>query len=254
MNRVIDLNADLGERPDALRDGTEEAILRSVSSANIACGGHAGDAETMEQVIRLCIKYGVAVGAHPGYPDRAGFGRERLALSPRQIQTTVFEQVKALGEKAAALGVEVRHVKPHGALYNTAAGDRTVAEAIAKGVGQWRRNVTLVGLAGSLMLTVWREMGFKTAGEAFADRTYEPDGTLRSRKKEDALITDPVRACNQLLRIIRHGAVLSGEGAEVEVDAKTISVHSDTPHAVLLLTALRRVLKEEGVVVRALTA
>lgn len=183
MARTIDLNADVGEQPEALADGSEEAILRLVSSANIACGGHAGDAETMAQVIRLCMKYGVAVGAHPGYPDRARFGREPLSSSPEAIQAFVFEQVKTLGEKAASLGTGVRYVKPHGALYNTAAHDRATAEAIAKGAARWRDGLTLVGLAGSLMLTVWTEMGFRTAGEAFADRAYESDGTLCSRKK-----------------------------------------------------------------------
>lgn len=254
MEQTIDLNADVGERPEALRDGSEEALIRLVSSANIACGGHAGDEETMAQGIRLCMKYGVAVGAHPSYPDRARFGRERLSLSPEAIQAAVFDQVKTLGEKAKRLGAEVRHVKPHGALYNTASHDRAVAEAIAKGVAQWRGGLTLVGLAGSLMLNVWREIGFRTAAEAFADRTYESDGTLRSRKKEDALITDPKQACRQALRIIRDRALLSGEGVEVPIDAKTISVHSDTPHAVSLLIALRQTLAEEGVIVKALSS
>jgi len=254
MNRTIDLNADVGERPEALRDGTEEEILRLISSANIACGAHAGDEETMAQVIRLCIKYGVAVGAHPGYPDRAHFGRERLALPPEEIQATVFEQVKALGEKARRLGTEVRHVKPHGALYNTAAHDRTVAEAIAKGIAQWRDDLTLVGLAGSRMLTIWEEMGLRTAGEAFADRAYESDGTLRSREKRDALITDPKQACRQVLGIIRDHALRSVQGVEIPIDAKTISVHSDTPHAVSLLVALRQTLAEEKITVKALSS
>lgn len=252
MVQTIDLNADVGERPEALRDGTEEAIIRLISSANIACGGHAGDEETMARTIRLCMKHGVAVGAHPGYPDRARFGRERLSLSPEAIQATVLEQVQRLGEKAMNLGAEIRHVKPHGALYNTAADDRAVAEAIAKGIDPWRRDVTLVGLAGSRMLTVWEEMGFRTAGEAFADRAYESDGTLRSRKKGDALITDPERAVRQTLRIIRNRSVLSIEGIERPIEAKTISIHSDTPHAVAMLLALRQHLEEAEIVVKAL--
>ncbi len=252
MVQTIDLNADVGERPEALRDGTEEAIIRLISSANIACGGHAGDEETMAQTIRLCMKHGVAVGAHPGYPDRARFGRERLSLSPEAIQATVLEQVQRLGEKAMNLGAEIRHVKPHGALYNTAADDRAVAEAIAKGIDPWRRDVTLVGLAGSRMLTVWEEMGFRTAGEAFGDRAYESDGTLRSRKKGDALITDPERAVRQTLRIIRNRSVLSIEGIERPIEAKTISIHSDTPHAAAMLLALRQHLEEAEIVVKAL--
>lgn len=253
MARTIDLNADVGERPEALTDGTEEAIIRLVSSANIACGGHAGDDETMEQVIRLCMKYGVAVGAHPSYPDRAHFGRERLSLSPEAIQETVFAQVKRLGETAKRLRAVVRHVKPHGALYNTAAQDRAVAEAIAKGVAQWRSDLTLVGLAGSLMLSVWEERGFRTAGEAFADRTYESDGTLRSRKKGGALITDPERAALQALRIIRNRSILSVEGREIPIEAETISIHSDTPDAAAMLLVLRQRLKEKGIGVKALS-
>lgn len=253
MSKTIDLNADVGERPDALIDGTEEATLRLISSANIACGGHAGDDETMEKVLRLCMKYGVAAGAHPSFPDPARFGRERLPLSPAEIQRVVFEQVERLGGKAAALGTTLRHVKPHGALYNTAAVDRTVAEAIANGVAQWDRNLTLVGLAGSLMLTVWQEIGFKTAGEAFADRRYESDGTLRSRNKGDALITDPEQACRQALQIVRKGSALSVDGVEIPIEAKTLSVHSDTSQAEEILSAIRRLLRDEGIVVKSLS-
>lgn len=252
MTLTIDLNADVGERPEALADGTEEAIVRLISSAHVACGGHAGNDETMAQVVRLCMKYGVAVGAHPSYPDRPRFGRARLALSPDEIQVAVFEQVRALGTVARKLGAELRQVKPHGALYNVAADDRAAAEAIAKGAGQWSRELTLVGLAGSRMLRVWAEMGFRTAGEAFADRTYESDGTLRSRKSGDALITDPAPACRQALRILQEHTVLSGDGVAVPIEAKTLCVHGDTPNAVAILTALRERLQETGVTVESL--
>lgn len=250
MDQVIDINADVGERPDALADGTEAAIIGLISSANIACGGHAGDDETMRQVIRLCMQYGVSIGAHPSYPDRARFGRERLLLSTNEIQATVFEQVRALGRNAQSFGAELRHVKPHGALYNTAAVDLAAAEAIAEGVGKWSRDLTLVGLAGSLMLTVWQEKGFRIAGEAFADRMYESDGTLRSRKKENAVITDPEVACRQAIGIIRDGTVISVEGVARPMRADTLSVNSDTPHAVEILAALRRTFLSMGIAVK----
>lgn len=250
--RSIDLNADIGERPEALADGSEEEVIRLISSGNIACGGHAGDALMMEAVARLCLKHGVAIGAHPGYPDPLRFGRERLSLPLEAVEAAVFNQVAALGEITKALGAAIAHVKPHGALYNEAAKDRSLAEAIARGVARWNRGVTLVGLAGSSMLAVWEEIGFRTAGEAFADRRYEPNGTLRARTKEDALITDPARAAEQAVRIAKEGRVISADGTAVSAEAKTICVHSDTPNAPEILSAIRRRLQAEGFIVKPL--
>ncbi|MEK6566127.1 MAG: LamB/YcsF family protein, partial [Bacteroidota bacterium] len=172
----------MGERPTALEDGTEEELMRWITSANVACGGHAGNKETMEQTIRLAVKHGVGVGAHPGFPDPANFGRLEMSLSPDEIRSTVYEQVRALALVAKKVKADLVHVKPHGALYTVAAKSASVASAISDGVALWSRDLILVGLAHSMMLVVWTNQGFRVAGEAFADRAYEPDGSLRSRK------------------------------------------------------------------------
>ena len=190
----MDLNCDMGEVPEAIADGTQESLMTFLTSVNVACGGHAGDSRTMKATIEQALRWKLAVGAHPGYPDRANFGRLELDLPSEAIAESVFEQVRALAEVAAGCHASVMHVKPHGALYNQAVANRVIAQAIADGVGRWTRDVTLVGLAGSLMLDVFRDAGFRVAAEAFADRRYEANGALRSRKFEDALIRDPAEA------------------------------------------------------------
>src|SRR5260370_19762466 len=191
----------MGELPEALADGTQEELMCSITSVNIACGGHAGDEQTMKTTVEQALRWKVAIGAHPGYPDRANFGRLELKLPLNEIAASVFEQVRALAEVAKRCGARLVHVKPHGALYNQAVLNRELAEAIADGIARWSRDVVLVGLAGSSMLEVFREAGFAVASEAFADRRYEPDGTLRSRKFEDALIRNPEEAGRQALSI-----------------------------------------------------
>jgi UPF0271 protein len=223
-NVTIDLNCDMGELPDA---AIEEALMPHITSANVACGGHAGDAASMRRTVELARLYGVAVGAHPGYPDRANFGRVEMKLSAEQIAQTVYEQIGAL----AAIAGDLAHVKPHGALYNTAAKNAEVSRAIGESVIRYGRDLVLVGLAGSVMLGVWREMGFRVAAEGFADRRYEPDGSLRSRKFADALITEPRDAAAQALR-------LAGEGR-----VQTICVHSDTPRSVEIAAAVAEALR-----------
>ncbi|MFY9690266.1 MAG: 5-oxoprolinase subunit PxpA [Candidatus Acidiferrales bacterium] len=242
----IDLNCDMGEMPEAIADGTQESLMPSLTSVNIACGGHAGDASTMEATIEQALRWKLAIGAHPGYPDRANFGRLALDLPPREVADSVFEQVKALADIAAACGARVTHVKPHGALYNQAAVDRLVARAIADGVRRWSRDVALVGLAGSLMLEVFRDAGFRAAAEAFADRRYEADGTLRSRKFGDALLRDPIEAGQQALRIAEHATVVASGGAEIAVNAQTICVHGDTPGAPAIAAAIAQTLRQAG--------
>jgi UPF0271 protein len=243
----IDLNCDMGELPHAIADGTQEALMPSFTSVNVACGGHAGDAQTMQTTIQQALRWKLAVGAHPGYPDRANFGRVELSLSPQAIADSVYRQVRDLGEIAARNGVSLAHVKPHGALYNQAVHDRQLARAIAKGVAQWRTDIVLVGLAGSPMLDVFREAGFAIAAEAFADRRYEPDGTLRSRKHEDALIRDPSDAGRQALSIAERGLVLASDGSEVLVSAQTICIHGDTPGAQQIAVAVAQALHQAGV-------
>jgi UPF0271 protein len=249
-NSRIDLNADVGERPEALIDGSEEKIMSLISSANIACGGHAGDENTMRQVLNLCATHGIAAGAHPSYPDRQNFGRVEMRISIEEIQNTVFEQVRTLGKIAGEHKIKLHHVKPHGALYNVAARDRNVAEAIARGVALWGRDLILVGLAGSIMLEAWKEMGFHVAAEAFADRVYESNGELRSRTKPDALITDPERAAQQAIGIIKNQKVYAIDGAKVSIQAQTICVHSDTPNAEKIISTLRARLKQEGIFIK----
>ncbi len=250
----IDLNCDMGEVPEAIADGTQEALMRSVTSVNIACGGHAGDERTMKTTVEQALRWKLAIGAHPGYPDRANFGRLELKLSGETIADTVFEQVRALAEIAAGCGARLAHVKPHGALYNQAVRDREIAKAIAEGVARWSRDVMLVGLAGSPMLGVFRGAGFAVAAEAFADRGYEPDGTLRSRKFEDALIRDPAEAGRQALSIVERGAVIACDGSEVAVNAETLCIHGDTPGAPEIAATVARMLREAGVTLGALSS
>ena len=223
----IDLNCDMGELEDAPH---EAALMAYITSANIACGGHAGDAQTMERTARLALERGVRIGAHPGYPDRENFGRLEIAMTPEAIADTVHAQIARLDEVVRRLGGVIVHVKPHGALYNVAVRNPEVARAIALGVARWSPRCTLFGLAASPMLDVWRTMGMTVAGEAFADRRYEPDGALRSRKFPDALITDPQEAAAQALRFARQGL------------ADTICVHGDTPGSVAILQACREAL------------
>jgi 5-oxoprolinase (ATP-hydrolysing) subunit A len=223
----IDLNCDMGELDDAAH---EAALMGYITSANIACGGHAGDSRTMERTARLALERGVRIGAHPGYPDRENFGRLEIAMTPEAIADEVYAQIRRLDDIVLSFGSTMFHVKPHGALYNVAVRNREVARAIALGAARCNPGATLFGLAGSPMLDVWREMGMTVAGEAFADRRYEADGTLRPRKFPDALITDPREAAAQALRFARQGL------------AETICVHGDTPGAVEILRACREAL------------
>jgi 5-oxoprolinase (ATP-hydrolysing) subunit A len=243
----IDLNCDMGEVPEAIADGTQEELLRSITSANIACGGHAGDEQTMRITIEQALRHGVAIGAHPGYADRGNFGRLELKIPAQDVADSVFEQVRALAKIAESCGAEVVHVKPHGALYNQAVRNRELAQAIADGVARWRRDVVLVGLAGSLMLDIFREARFAVAAEAFADRRYEPDGTLRSRKFEDALIRDPEMAARQALGMVERGLVTASDGSEVALEPKTICIHGDTPGATRIAAEVARALRASGI-------
>ena len=259
----IDLNCDMGELPEAIADGTQEALMRSITSVNIACGGHAGDEQTMKTTIEQALRWKLAIGAHPGYPGRANFGRLELKLPLSEISASIFEQVQALARVADRCGARVVHVKPHGALYNQAVHNRELAAAIAKGVKKavaaenvaaaLRRcrclseDVVLVGLAGSPMLDVFREAGFAVAAEAFADRRYEPDGTLRSRKFEDALIRNPEEAAWQALSIAQRGVVIARDGTEVSLDAQTLCIHGDTSGAPSIAAAVAKILRDAGI-------
>jgi UPF0271 protein len=254
VNR-IDLNCDMGELPEAIADGTQEALLRSITSANVACGGHAGDAQVMRTTTEQAMRAGVALGGHPGYPDRANFGRLELNMPLEALADSVCQQVRTLAEIAADCGALLVHVKPHGALYNQAVKDRDLAATIARGVAKARSECSggfiplpiLVGLAGSPMLDVFRQGGFPVAGEAFADRRYEQDGTLRSRKFDDALIRDPAEAARQALSIAQRGIVTAHDGTEVQLTAQTICVHGDTPGAPQIAAAVAQALRAAGI-------
>jgi 5-oxoprolinase (ATP-hydrolysing) subunit A len=252
--KSIDLNCDMGELPEALADGTQEALMPSLTSVNIACGGHAGDEQTMKATIRQALRWKLALGAHPGYPDRANFGRLELQMPAEAITDSVFEQVRALAKVAASYDAQLVHVKPHGALYNQAVHSRELAEAIANGVAKWSRDVVLMGLAGSPMLDVFREAGFAVAAEAFADRRYEPDGTLRSRKFDDALIRDPAEAGQQALSIAERGTLIAHDGTEIALSAQTICIHGDTPGAPEIAAAVARTLRQAGIALRPLSS
>jgi len=225
---TIDLNCDMGELED---DAYEAALMEYLTSANIACGGHAGDEGTMERTARLALARGVRIGAHPSYPDRANFGRVEITMTAGEIETTIREQILRLERVVRTLGASIKHVKPHGALYNVSARDESVAGAIGAAVANWNSDAIVFGLAGSAALDVWRAMGLRVAAEAFADRRYEPDGSLRSRKFADALITDPQEAAARATRFAREGT------------AQTICVHGDTPGAVEILKVCREALK-----------
>jgi 5-oxoprolinase (ATP-hydrolysing) subunit A len=240
--------------PEALADGSQEAVMNYVSSVNVACGGHAGDAETMRKTIEQALCRKIAVGAHPGYEDRANFGRIEMQLTPEQISASVHRQIVALEEIAQQCGTRVGHVKPHGALYNQAARDREIARAIAEGVRRWKTDVILVGLAGSAMLEEFQAAGFPVAAEAFADRRYERDGSLRSRKFEDALLQDPRQAAEQALQMVEQGSVAAADGSSIPVHADTICIHGDTPGAVEIAAAVHRHLTLTGITIKALSA
>ena len=249
----MDLNCDMGELPEAIADGTQESLMPHLTSVNVACGGHAGDEQTMRSTIEQAVRWKLAIGAHPGYADRVHFGRIELHLPEKEIADSVFEQARRLADVAAMCGAAISHVKAHGALYNQAARDPAIARGIADGVARWRGDVVLVGLAGSLMLDVFREAGLAVAAEAFADRRYEPDGSLRSRKFADALILDPAAAAEQAVRIAEHGKVIACDGTEIAVNAQTICIHGDTPGAPQIAAAVAQALRQAGITLRALS-
>jgi UPF0271 protein len=245
--KCIDLNCDMGELPEAIADGTQEALMHHITSVNIACGGHAGDEQMMRATIEQALRHNIAIGAHPGYDDRTNFGRIALQLAPEEISASVERQIRALDAIAQKCNTRTVHVKPHGALYNQAARDRTIARAIAKGVRRWRTDVILVGLAGSVMLEEFRAAGFPTAAEAFADRRYEPDGSLRPRRFRDALLADPQQAAAQTLQIVEHSTVVASNGATIPLSAQTLCLHGDTPGSPAIAAAIHNALLDAGI-------
>ena len=243
----MDLNSDVGESFGAWTIGQDEALVPFVSSVNIACGFHAGDPLVMERTIALARSAGAGIGAHPGYPDLAGFGRRDLEMALPELEAAVLYQVAALAGMARAQGVELRHVKPHGALYHRASRDPAVAEAIARAVRRVSAELILVGMAGSATLEAGRAAGLPVAAEAFVDRPYQADGTLRPRRLPGGVMEDPAAAAAQALRIAREGRVQAWEGGILEVRADTLCIHGDTPGAVEFARAVRAALEAAGI-------
>lgn len=250
-NFSVDLNCDLGESFGAYRIGNDEQILPYVTSANIACGFHAGDPGVMRKTVQLALQHQVAIGAHPGLPDLAGFGRRSMAVSPQEVYEMVVYQMGALSAFVQAEGGVLHHVKPHGALYNMAAVDVRLAEAIAEAVYKVKPEACLYGLAGSELIQAGSRLGLATAQEVFADRTYQPDGTLTPRSLPNALITVPEEAAQQVVRMIKEGKVRSQQGQDVTIQADTVCIHGDGPHALEFARHIRAVLSQEGIVLAA---
>jgi len=246
LARCIDLNCDLGEGAP-----NDAELMPLITSANIACGGHASDPDTMRTAVGLAIRHGVAIGAHPGLKDRESFGRRELPLTPAEVDSLVRRQIAVLDQVTRACGGRIAHVKPHGALYNLASRDPELARAVAAAVYESDPRLVLVGLAGSRLLAAGLACGLAVASEVFADRTYQPDGSLTPRTWREALIEDESAALSQVLRILREGVVSATDGTPVAVAADTICLHGDGPHAVAFARRLRQELAEAGVMVQA---
>jgi len=250
----IDLNGDVGEWDSTAAEAAgrfqaDADLAVSLTSLNVACGGHAGDPGSMRRLARLARDRGLALGAHPSFPDRGGFGRHRMALPPAEIECLVFEQVSGLVRIAAEEGIDVGHVKPHGALYNLAATDAAVALCIARAVRRVNPRLVLVALSGSAAIGAAARAGLATASEVFSDRTYESDGSLTPRTLAGSLLTDPTAAAARLVRMIREGHVTSRQGTLVRVNAMTACIHGDTPGSADFARRLRRALTAAGIAV-----
>ena len=244
----IDLNCDLGESFGRYTLGDDAALMPLITSANIACGFHAGDAGVMQATVRLAKQYNVAIGAHPGWPDLQGFGRREMSLSPAEAEAIVLYQIGALAGIARAEGVDLRHVKPHGALYNQASVDADLARAIAAAVKQFNPYLILVGLAGSRLIEAGRAAGLRVAQEAFPDRGYDADGTLMARGLTGALVESPEEVAANAVRLAKEGMLFGSERVPVD----TLCLHGDHVHAAPNARMIRESLSKEGIEIRGL--
>jgi len=243
----VDLNSDLGEGFGLYRIGMDDQIIRHVSSANIGCGFHGGDPVVMEDTVAACKAGNVTIGAHPGFPDLMGFGRRNMAVSPKEAKAYVTYQLGALMAFATAHGIRVEHVKPHGALYNMAAVDLTLATAIAEAVYEVDPTLIFLGLANSCMITAAKDVGLEAASEVFADRAYNADGTLVSRTTPGSMIHDTAICIERVLRMVKENKLTAITGEEISLVPHSICVHGDTPEAVDFVIAIRQALEAEGV-------
>ncbi|MDW0117951.1 5-oxoprolinase subunit PxpA [Sporosarcina thermotolerans] len=250
MGFVVDLNCDMGESLGDYVMGNDEAILETITSANIACGFHAGDPTTMRKTVRLALEKNVGIGAHPGLQDLVGFGRREMAISADEAFDLVVYQLGALSGIVKAEGGHLQHVKPHGALYNMAAVNRTHSKAIAEAVYKVDPELILFGLAGSELVKAGKRIGLKVAHEVFADRTYQANGTLTSRREPNALITDQDIAIRQIVRMVKEGKVRATDGTDISIMADTICIHGDGKTAVEFARVIPGALEREGIMVR----
>jgi UPF0271 protein len=246
---TIDLNADVGESFGPWPMGEDEALVPLVSSVNIACGFHAGDPVTMDRTVGLAVRARCAIGAHPGYPDLAGFGRRDLAMNPSELESALVYQIGALAGFARSAGAELRHVKAHGALYNLAGRDSETAEAIVHAVRRFSSELVVFALPGSPLIDACRNAGLPVAIEAFADRAYEPDGSLRSRRHDDAVIDDPVAVAAQAVELAQGRGVMAIDGTRLDIRPDTLCVHGDRPGAAGRARVVRDALKAAGITV-----
>jgi UPF0271 protein len=244
---TVDLNCDMGESFGPWKMGDDAALMDHVTSINIACGFHAGDPTTIRKTIEAAVKKGVAIGAHPGYPDLQGFGRRNMLLSPDEIYDIVLYQVAAVKGICEALGAKLHHVKPHGALYNQAAKSVELSRAIVRAVRSIDSQLIFYGGSGTCLISEAEACGLRAASEAFADRTYEADGSLTPRTSPNALITDQGRSVAQALQMVKSGTVTALSGEAVRIDADTICLHGDGDHALEFAIALRAAFQENGI-------
>ncbi len=252
MNKYIDLNSDLGESFGNYTLGMDERILELISSANIACGFHAGDPDVMHRTVQLALKNNVALGAHPGFPDLVGFGRRTMGVSPQEVYTMMVYQIGALNGFIKAEGGKMQHVKPHGALYNMAAKDKKLAEAIAESLYKVDPELVLFGLAGSEMIHAAKRIGIRAIEEVFADRTYQKDGTLTPRSQANSMITDDQKAIVQVLKMVQEKRVTSVDGSDIALQADTICVHGDGEHALNFAKKIKEKLEEANILVKSI--
>ena len=248
--KIIDLNSDLGESFGAWTMGMDEEVMNHISSSNIACGWHGGDAEVMLRTVRAAKARGVAIGAHPGYPDMLGFGRRNMTCTPDEVYAYILYQVGALMGVCASEGVALQHVKPHGAMYNQAAKDIILATAIARAVKRLGGDMILMGLACSAFETAAKEEGVPFAAEAFADRGYMADGSLAPRNQKGAFIHDPNEAAARMLTLVREGIVKTHDGQELRLKAHTICLHGDNPEALKMAEVIKHTLESNGVAIK----
>lgn len=250
MALQVDLNSDLGESFGAYKIGQDDLVMDYITSANIACGFHAGDHNVIQRTVRNAGEKNVGIGAHPGFQDLMGFGRRAMNVDPQEIYNLTVYQVGAVQTFARINGYTLNHVKPHGAMYNLGAGNREISQAIAEAVYAVDTNLILFGLAGSELVKMGKQVGLRTAEEVFADRTYQPDGSLTPRTSANAMVTDPEEAVSRVIRMVKDNRVEAADGSDIDIKADTVCIHGDEPKSLEFAKILREKLTENGISIR----